>query len=375
MGLYRSLSGSLRRLEGGLEHKKICFSEQRAIRRKRPIFRDVRWSEEQKAQYTAFWRAHYGRDFPSDWHRLYESMNGRFDVQYFPEILYTAELERRLNPDNYCEVLSDKNLLDLLTAAVPQVRAPKTYFGCANGSFFTGTHELLSRAQMLTALRDIGDAVVKPTVDTGSGKGVEVVRIHDGVDEKSGRSLEALLAHCGRNFVIQERIQPCEQLRQLAPSCVSTIRLITYLAKDRVFHAQLVLRVGTGKSAVDNIHAGGLCIGVRDDGQLKKRAYRLGYGDRCEIFEAHPDSGLRFSEITLPKIPEMIEAAHRLHSRIPQLGIISWDFTVDREENVVLIEVNCKDQSVWFPQIVNEGALFGDNTADMLHLIAKEAKK
>ena len=34
-----------------------------------------------------------------------------------------------------------------------------------------------------------------------------------------------------------------------------------------------------------------------------------------------------------------------------------------------MIEANCKDQSIWFPQIVNECAAFGDDTPYMLRKI------
>lgn len=57
------------------------------------------------------------------------------------------------------------------------------------------------------------------------------------------------------------------------------------------------------------------------------------------------------------------------HGRMPHLGILSWDITLDENANPVIIEINTTGQSAWFCQMVNGEPLFGDNTADMLKLI------
>ena len=371
MGLFKKLTGWIDGAESRIEEAKIVYSEKKAIRKKRPLFRNVSWTEKESAEFLSFWVSHYGKKFPPDWHKLYQSMNGHFDIKYFPEILYTSKLEPLLNPQNYCDVFSDKNLLEVLFGDEETVRTPKTFFGCANGTCFDGRREVIPETELVKGFSDIGDAVIKPTVDTGSGRDVCVVSMHDGTDIKSGRTVENLLSSFGRNFVVQEKLTPCEEMLKLAPNCVSTIRLITFIANHQVFHAPLVLRVGTGNSDVDNIHAGGLCVGMKDDGTLKRLAYRLGYGDKRDTFEVHPDSQITFFGYRIPSIETMISAAYRLHERVLQLGIISWDFTVDDCNKVVLIEANCRDQSVWFPQIVNECALFGENTEYMLELLRK----
>ena len=61
--------------------------------------------------------------------------------------------------------------------------------------------------------------------------------------------------------------------------------------------------------------------------------------------------------------------AIRLHERIPQLGIISWDFSINAKKQVTLIEVNTRDQAVWFPQMVNGESFFGEHTPYFLSII------
>ena len=100
---------------------------------------------------------------------------------------------------------------------------------------------------------------------------------------------------------------------------------------------------------------------------LRKQAFSE-YG---ESFEEHPDSRVVFEGYEIPGVQKLGEAAKRLHTRLPHLGIISWDLTLDENKTPVLIEMNLERQSAWFPQMVNGEPLFGDNTAKMLELIRK----
>jgi D-alanine-D-alanine ligase-like ATP-grasp enzyme len=55
-----------------------------------------------------------------------------------------------------------------------------------------------------------------------------------------------------------------------------------------------------------------------------------------------------------------------MHAAIPQLGVVNWDFTIDPAGNPVLIEANCKNGSVWLPQMAHGVAAFGERTAEVL---------
>ena len=121
---------------------------------------------------------------------------------------------------------------------------------------------------------------------------------------------------------------------------------------------------------VDNITSGGLCVGVRDDGTMRSFACNTRYGDGFDRhFNAHPDTGTVFENVTISQIPAMIAAAKRMHEKTPQVGMISWDLSLDDRGNIVLIEANFYDQSVWFPQMINGEPLFGEDTEYMLSRI------
>ena len=50
------------------------------------------------------------------------------------------------------------------------------------------------------------------------------------------------------------------------------------------------------------------------------------------------------------------------------LCMLSFDLTVDRNENAVLIKINSIGQTCWLPQEASGEALFGDDTAQILQM-------
>ncbi len=124
----------------------------------------------------------------------------------------------------------------------------------------------------------------------------------------------------------------------------------------------LRIRKGKGKSVLDNAHQGGLFVGVNDKGQLKDCAFT----EFRERFTSHPDTGIVFGQHYVPEVPKVLDAVRQLHSRIPQVGMISWDTIVDNNGDVVIIELNLDGQSVWVVQMANGTGAFGENTEEIL---------
>ncbi len=350
---------------------KIRYGEKIAIRRKKQIFEEIKWSDEKRKQFDAFWLSSYGKKIKPYWHKLYESANGVYHFDYFPENLYSTELEPLLNPTEYCRVFSDKNLTEAIYGSVEEVHFPVTILANCNGCFSDGKGRTLSSGEATDLLQNIGKCVIKPSVDSGSGKGVMFAEFCKGIDINSDKTVESIFSKYKKDFVVQKILKNAKTLFDIYPNSLNTFRVITYIVDGKVCSAPVSLRIGAGDNKVDNIHKGGLVAGVNGDGTLKKYAYQLGYGDSKTRFTAHPDTGMVFEKYYVGDVRKMISTAEKLHAVTPQLGIISWDMTFDENDNVVLIEANCREQSVWFPQIVNECPLFGDNTEYMINLIRR----
>ena len=55
-----------------------------------------------------------------------------------------------------------------------------------------------------------------------------------------------------------------------------------------------------------------------------------------------------------------------MHSAIPQIGVINWDLTIDRDEVPVLIEANLRAGSIWLFEMAWGCGPFGENTKEIL---------
>src|SRR5699024_11427845 len=90
-----------------------------------------------------------------------------------------------------------------------------------------------------------------------------------------------------------------------------------------------------------------------------------------EEYKNHPDTCTVFKNYILHEIEKLINTAKSMHEKTPHMRMISWDFTLDEQNRIVLLEFNLSGQSVWFPQMVSGKALFGKNTEKMIQLIKK----
>lgn len=337
------------------------------IHKKHHLYSHLTLSPEQKERIDTLFIQNYGKKFPYDWHLLYQSYLGVFCENYFPEILFSTKLEPLLNPKRYTRAFEDKNMVEIIVSGLEAVRCPQTYLACIGGTFRDGYHQILNKEEAVSSLSNIGSCVVKKTIDTSSGRDVMMCEFREGVDTKSGSSVEQVFEIIGDDFIIQERISQWHELASLYPNSLNTFRVMTYIIDGEIKLCPLALRMGRNGADRDNIHYGGIVVGVSNDGYLKDCAF----SEYQERFPSHPDSGMLFSGCHIQHIDRIIGAAKKLHAKIPQLKCLSWDLTLDVDGVPVLIEINMAGQSSWFPQMVNGEALFGDDTPKMLQLIRK----
>jgi len=355
-----------------IEVFKTFIAEWYAIFAKSSLYKNVKWTQEQQKEFDEFWKKNYGKKISNRWHRLYQAVNGVYRIDYIPEIIYTTKIEPYFNDNFYGKVSSDKSLLSVFfDNKVDNVRTPENYVINSYGVFYNASREVISKEKAKEILHNIGSAVVKPTVDSSSGQNVQILEISNGTDTKTNLSLDELFDKYESNFVIQEKIRPHKELKDLYPGAINTIRLTSYILNSEVHVAPISLRIGAGGGVVDNIHAGGMGIIVDYSGKLGELAYRLGYGDSNETFTEHPDTKVVFKDYKLSFIEKMVESAKKLHGILSNTKIISWDFTVDEDGNIVIVEVNLRGQGIWFPQMISGRPLFGDNTEAFLKTLRK----
>lgn len=261
----------------------------------------------------------------------------------------------------YKIAFEDKNLLTYIASGAG-VRMPKTLLSACEGLYRDRDGRPVSQAEAESILGSIGEAFIKPSAGASSGAGCRPVNMKDGTDELSGKYASELIASLGRNFVVQEKLICSEDMSGLHRESVNTFRVITYRWKDDICSMPAIMRIGVGKSNVDNAHAGGIFIAVSDNGDLFPRAYTE-FGER---YTSHPDSGILFDGYHIAGFEKVIKTARRMHAAIPQLGVINWDLTIDKDGEPVLIEANCRFGSVWLVEMAHGSGAFGDRTAEVL---------
>lgn len=337
----------------------VAHGERKNICKKKALIEKVRLSKRQEKEIQDYFQTYYSKKIPTHWHRLYQSYTGVYCKNYFPEILFSAKLEPITNPYRTAELMGDKNLLEPLFGTVEGIHIPKTYVSSVRRVLRDGQYNIITRRQAVSILEGLDRFVIKKIVDTSSGRDVTVCR------EKPGDA-ETLLDAFGTDFVVQELVEQSPELAKLNPSTVNTFRVITYLCREGVHLCPVTLKIGRASASCDNMHAGGISIGVSADGILQQYAFSE-FGDK---YDRHPDSGVPFAGYQIEGAgAKLRETAAQLHSRMPWLGILSWDLGIDAQGRITLLEVNTTGQSTWFPQMVTGQPLFGADTPEMLKLI------
>lgn len=304
----------------------------------------------------------YGRNADLRWHRYFTYFTGKFDAQYIPDTVFALDMECKLNPRKIAVEMEDKARLPILYGDVPDMVLPKTVVLNTSGIYYDGAYNVVSKARaeelVWEFLQKQEEAVKKPTRGTGGGMGVVILN----TENFNGFSDE-------KDFIVQERIINQEDIRALNPASLNTMRVITYICNDQYYHAPIAMRLGCGTSRLDNITSGGICVGVKDDGQLCSHAYT----EYCvEKYPKHPYTGIFFDGYQIRNVDKVIQAAIECHKRTPHMRMGSWDFTLNDEGKATLVEVNLTGQSVCFPQYTHGRCLFGENTREMLKVLEKK---
>ena len=299
----------------------------------------------------------YGPNADTRWHKYFASFSGKMDPYYVPEILFSTNMEWNLNPYKLCKELEDKSLLETLFGSVQYLRIPKTVICKTYGTYVGEKGDIINESDVVPLVENYflskGKAILKPTRDTSSGRGVVLL---------NKDNYRSYLSAQTDNYIVQEVVVNQDDIRNLNSSSLNTIRVMTYICNSRICTAPLLLRIGVGDSIVDNAHAGGIFVGVQNDGYLCPMAFSE-YGDKCYC---HPTSNIIYEGYRIAGIDRILNAAVNCHKCLPQLGMVSWDFTLDEKETVTLIEANLFGHSIWLPQIAHGKGIFEDNTIEML---------
>lgn len=303
-------------------------------------------------QVVAFWNK-YGKVSPK-WGWYYASKNGIEDPRYIPNDLYYTKIDQHFNNRKLGWGFNDKNYYSRIFAGIKQ---PETLVRIIGGILLDENYQLITKERALDIICKEKEAVCKPSLETGSGRGV--VFWNTDIDRPNIESF--LNDKANKDYIIQKTIIQHPELNKVHKGSVNSLRIVSLLMPEGVFILSSNLRMGVGEGRIDNVTAGGISCGIDDNGCLKKYATTYYTGER---FEKHPQ-GLVFEGFKVPGYDKSIELIKTIHPTIAHFRLVSWDIAIDENCSPVLIEANMRKGGINLNQF-NNGPLFGDLTDRVL---------
>jgi len=307
-----------------------------------------------------------------DWLQIYASLNNNFDFRYISEQTYYSVVEPKLNNVSFSEAYADKNFYSKI---IDNNLLPETLIRCIDGVYYDCDYKYIEKPNK--AIKEIinkqDKIVCKKAVETGGGKGVEVfIKDKDKFEflESAFDNPNILLKHFGKNFIIQKYIFQHLFFGQFNPSSVNTIRIFTYrsVTDNEVHVLHSVFRIGKKGAVVDNQASGGISCGVEiETAKLNDFAIDK-YGIKRLEF-----NDIEFAGKLVPKFAEMKSIALEIATKYPYHRLLGFDFCVDTESKVKLIEVNNKNNEINFYQM-NNGSLFNEFSVEILNYCIENKK-
>lgn len=297
----------------------------------------------------------FGKKYSYTTHQLVYSVTGVFNPYIIPEDFYRVCIDPILCEYDAKYFLSDKNYFNLF---MPNVVFPETIIKNIRGSFYDSRFQLISEQDARQIIKQYDSVVVKPSNESGFGRGVELVEFEN---------FESVFDR-KRDYIVQKLLKQHPSFSMLNESSVNIVRIVTLFLNDRVRVVTAAMRVGGVGDFTDNVEhqdgTGMIVVGI-DNGKLKKWGY---HSNGSKVLQT--PGGQVFEGFKILNYDKMVQIAINGHERFPQVRFIGWDFTLDSNGNVIAMEYNTKSPGVLYYQYVN-GPLFGSSTNELLDYVLK----
>jgi hypothetical protein len=157
--------------------------------------------------------------------------------------------------------------------------------------------------------------------DNFGGLGVRKVRLNPDTDL---RALYQELVSDGQ-FCIEQTVVQHDQVGKLNAWSVNTIRMVTLLKDGDVTLMYSLVRMGNGKSDVDNISSGGMYAPLGEDGVI----FAPAFCDKTGLYYTeHPVTGTRIEGFVMPMFDLAIDMVKRAALLVPEVRYVGWDVAI-----------------------------------------------
>lgn len=281
-----------------------------------------------------------------------------------PEDIGHSYIDYFLNPVEYRSVYEDKNLFPEIVGIN---NVPQTILRRINGSEILDVNFQLLVLPLTDLLDGYNELILKPSVESGSGRGViKFVRSINGTFQSDDNIIltKDFLYSYSTDFCLQTCVSQHVFMKKLCSTSVNTIRLLVYrsvLSEEAVVTSSII-RIGKEGAFVDNAHAGGVFVGV-DVKSGKLGEYTVDqFGNKLNIW-----NGIDFSnnEYIIPNWADIISFAKYVGGRLHHHRLIALDIALLENGKPTLIEYNLTATSYWLFMYTNQ-EVFGEYTDEII---------
>ena len=235
---------------------------------------------------------------------------------------YMYKFQRRMNDPAYVPYFQDK------------VKFYQKFKNYVNHSHFLPEGKMSEDLKVWLTVHNPSFLIAKNSQGQ-VGSGIEKFKV-DQTGETwiiGGKDLNDFLAYAKTKQLnlIETFIQQHDFLQHIAPSALSTIRVITILDQEGKVNIEgAILRMSAGK-AVDNYDAGGVSAAI--DVHSGKIIGPVQYKDprKTGASDRHPISGAQVTEFVMPEWDAILKLVNKAALVIPQVRTVGWDvvLTID----------------------------------------------
>lgn len=311
-----------------------------------------------------YYKEHYKQEIDPVTHIAFANLLGNKDVRVIPQLFYRRVFLSVFNDASMNDMYRDKGLYDLLINTEQKAENVLKY---TRGQFIINSNEFIDEREAYKILLNDQDNefILKPS-DTNNGINIKKLKVLNDKLYIDGEEVDFnyLEKNIGYNYLIQRIIKQHEVMAKPHPQSVNTLRMATIRWKGKIHNLYTFARFGHSGNIKDNAGAGGLVVGVNEDGSF------MSYGVvRSKIVYEHPTTGIKISDFgKVPNMDRINKFVRDLHKDILLQNYVAWDIAVNQNGDPVFIENNFYGSS-WTNQVALNRPMFGDLTDEILQYI------
>ena len=138
------------------------------------------------------------------------------------------------------------------------------------------------------------------------------------------------------SYLVEEVVQQHPDIAAVHPQSLNTLRIVTMRdTSGRLHYVSGFHRFGVGGSHVDNLHSGGIAVGI----DAEQGCWRpIAYADdpTTPPCTAHPDTGIIFGGHPIPYFREAVNLCLQAHACFERIQGVGWDVAFTHTGPVII---------------------------------------